>query len=330
MTSTPIQDTRLNALETHEDDYDPYTRRSLNRPLRRALAVLAAAALALWMWASNRAHAEALDQSPAAEPPTFEVASIRACEGRPDPGTRVRSPSSSPGTLSLNCQTVVGLIRLAYDRYASGHVDLTRFDMPIEEGPAWVRSDRYTINAKAEGEQGREIMNGPMLRALLEDRLKLKIVRETREAPVYDLTVGKSGAKLERFKEASCVPLDFTTFPPPPPAAGENRCKSGSTRDDSSNTIVDAHGISLDAFSRIFLANLDRPVVNKTGLTGLYNYHLVYADSNAPPGKAGEATDPAGPLLLDALERQLGLKLVPARGSREFLVISHVERPSEN
>jgi len=216
------------------------------------------------------------------------------------------------------------MVRTAYRTYADDHVDLTRPDMPLEGGPAWVRSDRYTINAIADGDQSREVIYGRMLRALLEERFRLEIGRETREVPVYELTLAKSGAKLEPFREGGCVPQDFTRISP-----DENRCRSGSTR-DGSNLTVDGRGLSINAFMRIFLANLDRPVINRTGLTGLFNYHMVYEENNASPGKVGEASDPASPLLFDALERQLGLKLVSAKGPREFLVINHVERPSSN
>ena len=65
------------------------------------------------------------------------------------------------------------------------------------------------LDAKAEGNPPQEVMRGPMLRALLEDRFKLKVHREIRQVPVYELTVAKGGPKLKRFEEGRCIPFDL-------------------------------------------------------------------------------------------------------------------------
>jgi uncharacterized protein (TIGR03435 family) len=140
-------------------------------------------------------------QSPAAVTPAFEVASVRPCKDS-EPGGRSRgSPAaSSPGRLTLRCQNVMGLIDVAYRFYANGSVNAPWSWPPIEGGPAWINSDRYEINAKAEGTPPEAMTHGPMLQALLEDRFKLKIHRETREIQAYLLTVAKNGPKLQPFK----------------------------------------------------------------------------------------------------------------------------------
>jgi uncharacterized protein (TIGR03435 family) len=149
--------------------------------------------------------------------PKFEVASIKPCSGEPAGRGGVKSAGrgggSSPGRLVLHCQTVRSLVQQAYDFYANGRrlpVLPPNFRAePISGGPSWVDSERYEINAKAEGSPRTETMNGPMLQALLEDRFKLRAHRETREVPVYLLTVAKGGIKLQKVDEGSCVPLDM-------------------------------------------------------------------------------------------------------------------------
>ncbi len=176
-----------------------------------------------------------------------------------------------------------------------------------------------------------------MLQTLLEERFKLKVHWETKEVPVYALTVAKGGPKLQPFKEGSCIPLDFTQIgvaqKPGQP------CRNGMTR-KGSNGIVDWRGISLDQFAKeVLIGVVDRPVIDKTGIAGKFNFHLEFAPDNATPaflpggeldhGQVGPS-DPVGPSIFSAIQEQLGLKLVPAKGPREFLVIDHVERPSGN
>ncbi len=147
----------------------------------------------------------------------FEVATIRLCDS--DAGGRSGGGKSTSGRLVLNCQSLgdadrsfPGLIAQAYGLFAGGHRNPPWTMPPVEGGPAWLKSDRYEIVAKAAGDTSQDTMNGPMLQALLEDRFKLKVHRETREIPVYALTVAKAGPephplgpKLHPFKEGSCT-----------------------------------------------------------------------------------------------------------------------------
>jgi uncharacterized protein (TIGR03435 family) len=106
---------------------------------------------------------------------------------------------------------------------------------------------------------------------------------------------------------------------------------------------LEATGTTLDSVSRLLYVLMDRPVVNKTGLTGRFDIKIEFArpegtpvwrpagepvGRNAPPAEASD--EPAGPSIFTAFEKQLGLKLEPARGPRDFYVIDHVERPSGN
>jgi uncharacterized protein (TIGR03435 family) len=85
-------------------------------------------------------------------------------------------------------------------------------------GPAWIYSDRYQIEVKAEGTPREEVMLGPMLQTLLEDRFNLKIHRETREVPAYELTVAKGGLKMQPVPPGRCTLLDIS----PEAAAGRS------------------------------------------------------------------------------------------------------------
>jgi uncharacterized protein (TIGR03435 family) len=266
-------------------------------------------------------------------PPTkFEVASIRPCKadaGAPG-GRSGGSPQdqSSPGRLNVNCQTVKSLIHMAYILFANGHVNLPPIP-PLEGGPGWINSERYTIHAETETPVPESVMRGPMFEVLLEDRFQVKVHRETREVPTYALVVTKGGPKIPAFREGSCIPLYVLealqqfpppTFPDPPP--GQRYCLDRGTMKGGLVT-VEAEAYTLDEFTRVYFLGMDRPVVNRTGLTGKFSIHLEYAPDPA-------VDDAAGRSIFTALQEQLGLKLEPARGPREFLVIDRVERPSGN
>ena len=300
-------------------------KRIMHKPsFARRLALTAAGTVALAvpvvMGVVNAPLVRVHAQSGAVAMPKFEVASIKPCIGE----APNRSGSRSPGRLNRECQTVMDLIRAAYVTFANGHVDLVS-SIPIEGGPGWINSDRYTIDAKADGIPSEVMMSGPMLQALLEERFKLKVRRETKERLVYELTVAKGGPRLQPFTEGGCVPFDFTKYPPEVLAPGQSRC-GGRNVKKGLNRTIEERGMRLDDFCSVILGHLDRPVVDKTGITGRFDFHLEYAlDGVAPPDEPSTA-----PSIFTAVQDQLGLKLVPPKGLSEFLVIDHVERPSAN
>lgn len=321
---------------------------SITRRPRQILAVLKPVGVLLFMTVEL-----AQSQTKTAVRPKFEVASIKPCKAYDDDGRRRGGETLSPGRLHLECATVKDHIQMAYVLFANGQVNVPwNGSVPIDGGPAWINSDRYEIDAKADGSQSQGAMHGPMLQALLEDRLKLKTHHETREVPVYALIVAKGGPKMRQFQEGSCTPFDFTIltqFPPPPLPElplGQEYCGGiGSdgrrwfgvsiTRQGPS-VIVEARGISLDDFPKTFLSNrLDRPIINKTGLAGRFDFHLEFVpDETLLRGGPSPATLiddlTAGPSIFTAVQEQLGLKLESAKGPGEFLVIDHVEKPSAN
>ena len=291
-------------------------------------------------------------QAPVQATPVFEVASIKLCEsgdsGGKDGGARggggPGSQGPSPDRLRINCQPLRSLIRSAYVTFAHGLRIPPGKITPIEGGPGWIDSDRYQITAKAEGTPGQDMMRGPMLQALLEDRFKLKVHRESREVPAYALTVAKNGPKLQSFQEGSYMILDFSkplVMPPP----GTPFCGLAMRKRTASGVDWSVKGGTLDDLAQALGVDLDRIVVNKTGLTGKFDFHLEFAVDETTAGlnalRVGPGAEPAfpqptasdppgGPSILTAIQEQLGLKLESAKGPREFVVIDRVERPSEN
>ncbi len=300
----------------------------------------------LWIAASLGALASAPFGWAQASPtkPEFEVASVKpntACGGRR--GLQISGPPS-PGRLNLECVTVENLVQAAYVILGNGKPNLKLVE--IVGGPAWIHSDTYAINAKASDPAPFTQMIGPMARALLEERFKLQIHRETREAPVYTLTVARSG-KLLPVKDGSCIPVDLDHLPPMPERgqAPPRLCGNQRMRMNGKTVNMAGTGLSMADFAGGMLSNVvDRPVIDKTGLEGLYDIDVEFAPDSSMPmfqgrggrgdgvGDAGAvplATEPEGPTIFAALEK-LGLKLEAARGPVEVIVIDHVERPSEN
>ena len=141
--------------------------------------------------------------------PQFEVASVKPCPKQAEGGRGTRKGDgrqSSPDRLHLTCQTLLSMIQWGYINFADGRFNPLG-SIPLSGGPAWINSDLFTIDAKAESPQSRGTMNGPMLRTLLQQRFNLKIHIELREVPVYALTVARGGAKLQPSKR-DCLPFD--------------------------------------------------------------------------------------------------------------------------
>ena len=267
--------------------------------------------------------------------PQFEVASVKAC-GPADPGFRGGGPTQfSPDRVAINCQILKGLIQQAYLAHANGLNDQSAvLRVPIEGGPDWISEERYAITAKAPAETPAAMMVGPMLQTLLEDRFKLKIRRLTRETPTFDLVVAKGGPKLTPFDEGSCVKTVMTFPPSPPPelAPGQRRCRNG-TQFRGTSMVTDAEGVTIDDLAKVSLyLAAGRPITDRTGLTGKYNVHLEYAapEGTRLNGQAADPTESTAPSIFTALQEQLGLRLDSAKGQGEYLVIDHIEKPTDN
>jgi len=258
---------------------------------------------------------------PATPRPEFEVASIKLNKSADFRGMT----NNVHGRFTATNMPLQVLITLAYRIK----------DFQVSGAPAWLTSERYDVEAKAEGDLAFEAML-PMLQTLLEDRLQLKFHRETKEVPVYALVVAKAG-KL-REAEGECGPRPNT--PPPPPEPGKlptTPCGGFFLFPGRLSGQRVAITQLADSLSRL----TSRVVLDKTNLTGKYDINLDYTPEQGqlqglpggapPPGLPPlPPADPNGPSLFSALQEQLGLKLESQKGPVEMLVIDHVERPSEN
>ena len=263
----------------------------------------------------------------------FEVASVRRCQNSQSPS----GGDPDPGRLHLACVTTANLIRLAYLVFPTGQpnapVSPNVLQMPISGGPSWLNSDRYTIDAKVEQRVNTEMMKGPMMQALLEDRFGLKLHKETAEIPAFELTVGAEGPNLRPAKEGACVAYDRNN-PPPAPGAGEPAPVVCGVIRESARGGLDVPGVTMADLCRRLSAYVDRDIVDKTGITGTFDVHLDLLPADI--GYGGATPDPSSPFTpgdggaIAAAVRKLGLKMRNAKRSAEFLVIDHVERPSEN
>ena len=237
--------------------------------------------------------------------------------------------------------TVADLINVAYVQFGRDHPLANDSTAPFDAkrlrgGPSWAYSSRYSIEAKADGVPSPEAMQGLMLQTLLEDRFQLKTHREVEEVAMYALTVAKSGLKMKP-PETACttyvigMPYADPSFAPD----GKPWCRNRS-HTSGPNQVIESAGQDLSGLAKMLSQTLDRQVEDKTGVPGLFSFHLEFAKEanaggrgSAPPVDVGSDVPP-GPSVFSALEQQLGLKLAPEKGSHGIIVIDRVERPSEN
>jgi uncharacterized protein (TIGR03435 family) len=258
--------------------------------MRRWLLLLLVAAPALL-------HGQAPDQKPLA----FDVASIKPANAFAARPGRLGSVNVvvMPGRLVARNATVKDLVRDAYS------VD----DYQVFGGPAWMSSDRFDVEAKAAGNTNRDQLL-LMLQRLLAERFKLKAHRDSKELPSYALVLVKSGPKFHALEaaEQACYPMCGEPAP-------LNRLRQ---RDVSS-------------LAR-YLTRLgaDRPVIDKTGLTGPFKIEL---DMQKIMGAAIERGGPPTNenifrATVDAVQDELGLTLKFTKTPVDVLVIDHVEKPT--
>jgi uncharacterized protein (TIGR03435 family) len=202
------------------------------------------------------------------------------------------------------------------------HVNVSSAVSPSARDPRIMPSSRVGLRARLRCSP----LNASR-RALLEDRFGLKVHSEIRELPVYAITAARGGARLTPSKPGSCVVIDMKSVLKG--SAGSNYCgRFEMTR--GTVRVADAKGMTVAEFAaRVFRDTLDRPVIDRTSITGLFDIHLEFSglENSAAPGGAADNTAPS---VFTAVQEQLGLKLSPDRGPVEVLVIEHVKKPSAN
>ncbi len=256
------------------------------------------------------ATAVAILQPAAADRPTFEVVSVK--QNPTFTGQMQGIGSPSPGTFRARNIPLRFLCRMAYN--------INSFN--ILEGPDWTDSAGFDIEAKTPvipGQSRRDEADrmNLMLQSVLEDRFKLKAHRETRELPVYILAVAKSGLKM---KPAPCDPVGD----PACQARLREAMKTWPQPINSTWETMDRFLVSLAT-----MTNGRRAIIDKTGLTGIWDMHMQGDFRPPPPNPGAEPTEP-GESIFTALEQQLGLHLDSGKAPVEVLVIDHAEKPGEN
>jgi uncharacterized protein (TIGR03435 family) len=232
----------------------------------------------------------------------FDAASIKPASV-PEPGRAAKAMGmaaridATPGRLSVQTATLQDLIDAAYG--IEGY--------QVSGGPAWVNSVRFAVEAKSAESANREQLL-LMLRPLLTDRFQLSFHRETRQLAVYALVVAKNGPKFQRVK----------------------------TGTESARTKTNRLGRNVDlAWFARFLTRFgsDKPVIDKTGLTGNFDLDLDMDKILMPAAEAAGGNPSSEAVfegMVNALNDQLGLKLVSTKAPIEVFVIDHAERPSGN
>lgn len=223
---------------------------------------------------------------PQAAAPSFEVASIKPTQAT-EGHVHI---NRDPGMLQMENVTLQDCVREAYG--------VTDYQI---SGEKWLAPDRYDIVAKMPAGAA-ESQRPAMLQTLLAERFKLAVHHGTKEMPVYLLTVAKSGPKIQAVE----------------------------SHDDNIGShagYMNAEAITmtrLATFLSSARAQLERPVIDHTGLTGNFTFRLEWSPNDK------RAADTLGPSLVIALQEQLGLKLETGKAPVEILVVDRAEKPSEN
>jgi uncharacterized protein (TIGR03435 family) len=226
--------------------------------------------------------------------PDWEVVSVKAA----DPDDKYDFFNIKGRHVVIRNETVLSILRTAYGMQKSQFVGL----------PDWVKTEHYNVDGvpDAVGVPDADQMHA-LMRKLLAERFGLKAHREQREMDVYALTVAKGGPRMEPSKSAADAM--------PGNAGGE----------DSGRQTRRYWNVSMADLAPMLQFNVDRPVVDQTGIKGRYDVTMKWTVDQE------RATEPdAPPGLFTAIQEQIGLKLEPVKAAADVLVVDAVERPGAN
>ncbi len=237
-------------------------------------------------------------QSPAAssEPPSFVVAAIKpSTTGGNGWGTH-----TSKGEVIMNNISLKNCVEMAYDKRDFSY-----------EGPAWMESARFDINAKPPQPWDSKTQFGPMLLTLLKERFKLEAHMEEKVMPAYALVLGKGGIKVKPVENPD-----------------------GGASQNTNNSHYKGTTVSMKVFADWLQRQLNQPVVDKTGLTTSYNIEFDFAREDIRPNperpNAEQPADNGLPSLFTVVQ-SLGLKLSSEKLPIQIVVVDHMEKvPTEN
>lgn len=294
--------------------------RRLGWPRRLLLASAGAAAIffpiffgllhATPSWAQARVEAPK-------ELPAFEVATVKP--SAPD-GTMVMT-KATPDGMQIRNAPLIYVIHLAAGL-------LNANDDQIIGAPSWVKTEKYDIAAKVNEsdvpklDKLSRIEKNEMMMSVLADRFSFAAHWQTRELPVYDLAAAKGGSRLREAKPGDTYPDGLKD--------DQGQSSPGMVRVGYGT--VDCQAVPITTLLEILSSLAGRTVQDKTGLTGKYDIKLRWRPEGSRPNPeaAADATEGSEADFFTALQEQLGLRLIPAKGPVHVLVIDHIEKPSPN
>ena len=277
----------------------------------------------------------------------FEAASVKPSP-QPAGGFIRLKPPGGPGTadptrLEYTFTTLRNLLMVAYS--------VKNYQV---SGPAWLDSERYDVLATCAPGTTKEQV-AVMLQNLLADRFQVKVHKETKDLPLYELTVAKGGPKLKPYVDDPNEPKFDPGQPPPLPPPGKDGALPKPPPGMNLMMIMNGklHMVSrkttMARLADQLSNNLRNPVVDKTGLTGDYDVDIEFSTEGLAgvpglpgggppggPGGPGIGPGPGGdtndaPALITAVQEQLGLKLDQKKGPLDLVVVDHAEKtPAEN
>jgi uncharacterized protein (TIGR03435 family) len=270
--------------------------------------VVLLAVVATFFCLVNQSWAQSSADNTAVGVPSYTTVSIKPDKS----GLQWQTVTVGPGELTVKNETLPMMIQHAYQ---------IEFDQ-IHGGPDWLNTERYDVRAKVDksalddsknfGQGQGDPEQRRMLQALLADRFKLAVHRETGAIPVYDLVLAENGPKLQQS-----LPGD---------AEAQGRViQAGSGH-------ISGREVPIATLASLLSDQLGRSVIDKTGLANHYDVTLQWPVSgDREPGvENSSATESSREVIFAAVAEQLGLKLEPHEVPMEILVIDHVERPAQN
>ena len=257
-----------------------------------------------------------------AQQPTFDVVSIRPNNAL-DRSGMISSPAA--GQFHISNLPARAIVNYAYDLR----------DLELVDAPEWTRTERFDLAATYAGNAPRtsdEVHR--MLQAALADRFQLRVHRETRELPIYRLTKAREDGRLGPQLQSSDVDCaqwladkkpQFIGTPPIGPTGARPACLMVAQR-----AFIVAGTKPLPQLALALESIVGRRVVDATGLPGNFDLVLQWTPTPGLDGTSTAASSDDTLSVFTALQEQLGLKLEPARGPVDVLVVDHIERPTEN
>jgi len=270
--------------------------------------------------------------------PAFEVASVKADNSAAPPHSNF---PLGPGDAYTPTGGLFSATNFPLATYIAFAYKLIGSQLQYLDLPHWVMEERFDVDARALGNPTKDQMR-LMMRSLLADRFKLAMHNGTRDVPVAALIVvkgGKLGPRLRPHPSDSSCPLD---------AAPPSRTNPGGVIDGGFPTLcggllmlppsvpgrvrAGARNVTLPFIANALsgVAMLERPIVDRTGLAGNFDFNLEWTPEIHGPIDPNVEIDATGPTFEQALRDQLGLKVESQRGTVPVFVLDHVERPTEN